>query len=95
MSQKVSNGLLVSSVDPLYPPDANRTHVTGTVVLQALIGKDGHIEKLRPISGPDELMSAAIAAVKQWVYRPFVIQGKAVEVDTQLTFNFKLTDVMP
>ncbi len=89
-SQKVTNNLLISSVAPIYPPDAKRRHLTGTVVLQVVIGKDGRIAKIKQISGPDELASAAMTAVQQWVYRPFMLQGKPLEVDTQLTFNFNI-----
>ncbi len=90
VSQGVSEGLLLRQIAPVYPPLARRNHVQGTVVLHALIGKDGRIENLTPVSGPKELIPAAVGAVEQWTYKPYMLMGQPVEVDTQITVNFAL-----
>jgi Gram-negative bacterial TonB protein C-terminal len=63
----------------------------GAVVLDAVIGVDGKITELRPISGPAELIPATVSAVKHWEYRPYVLSGKPSEVDTEITVNFTLS----
>jgi len=90
IGQAVSEGLLLHSVRPVYPPIARNSGVQGTVVLQAVIGKDGRIERLRALSGPDSLRQAAIDAVQQWRYKPYLLNNEPVEVDTQITVNFQL-----
>jgi len=90
ISSAVAQGNLVKSVAPDYPIYAKETGVSGTVVLQAQIGKDGKISNLRAISGPDILREAAINAVKQWVYRPYLLNGEPVSVDTQINVVFNL-----
>ena len=90
VSQGVSEGLLIRQIAPVYPPIARRNHVQGTVVLHALIGQDGRIENLTPVSGPKELIPAAVGAVEQWTYKPYLLMGQPVEVDTQVTVNFVL-----
>ena len=90
VSQGVSEGLLVHQVRPTYPPLARAARIQGSVVLQAVIGKDGAIQNLRLISGHPMLAPAAIDAVKQWRYKPYFLNGEPVEVDTQITVNFTL-----
>ena len=90
VSQGVSEGLLIRKIAPVYPPVAKANRIQGTVVLRAVIGKDGRIADLRPISGPQELIQAAMGAVQQWQYKPYMLQEKPVEVDTQITINFQL-----
>ena len=90
ISQGVSKGLLLHKVQPIYPYEAMRNHVEGTVLLRAVIDKNGRISSLEPISGPKELTTAAIGAVEQWRYRPYLLQGEPVEVETQITVNFQL-----
>lgn len=90
VSQGVSEGLLVHQVRPSYPPLARAARIQGSVVLQAVIGKDGAIQNLRLISGHPMLAPAAIEAVKQWRYKPYFLNGEPVEVDTQITVNFTL-----
>jgi len=60
-------------------------------VLRAVIGKDGLIKDLRVISGPEELISPSVRAVRQWVYRPYLLKGEPVEVDTQVSVNYALS----
>lgn len=90
VSQGVSEGLLVHQVRPVYPPLARAARIQGSVVLQAVIGKDGAIQNLRLVSGHPMLAPAAIDAVKQWKYKPYFLNGEPVEVDTQITVNFTL-----
>lgn len=83
-------GLLEYRVQPVYPPEARREGIQGTVVLRAVISKEGLIEGLQLISGPNELAPAAIDAVKQWRYRPYLLMGNPVKVDTEIQVNFQL-----
>jgi TonB family protein len=86
----ISTGLLIHRVQPAYPPEAKAYHIQGAVILQAVIGKDGRIENLEAISGPQELRQAAMGAVQQWIYEPYMLNGEPVAVYTQVTVNFKL-----
>jgi periplasmic protein TonB len=90
VSQGVSQGLLVHKVTPQYPPLAQQARIQGTVVLQALIGKDGTIQNLHVISGHPMLTNAALAAVKEWQYKPYYLNGEPVEVETTINVNFTL-----
>jgi len=83
-------GSLIRRIQPIYPPIARTGHIQGPVVLAAVIGKDGTIENLRLMSGHPMLVPAAIAAVSQWRYRPYILNGEAIEVETQITVNFIL-----
>lgn len=89
-TSKLLEGNLIHKVQPVYPPLARTARVQGSVVLAALISKDGTIENLRLLSGHPMLSSAAIDAVKQWRYKPFVLNGDAIEVETQIVVNFNL-----
>jgi periplasmic protein TonB len=90
VSSGVAQGMLVRQVKPQYPPLALQARIQGTVVLQAVIGKDGSVEELHAVSGPPLLIGAAIAAVRQWLYRPYYLNGEPVAVDTQINVNFTL-----
>jgi protein TonB len=90
VSQGVSQGLLVRRVQPNYPPLARQARISGTVVLRAVISKDGSIENLTLVSGHPMLAPAAIDAVKQWKYKPYLLNGEPVEVDTEVQVNFTL-----
>jgi periplasmic protein TonB len=81
---------LINKVQPEYPPIAQAAHVSGTVVLRAVISKNGSIEQLQFVSGPPLLMKAAMDAVKQWHYRPTVLNGEPVEVETTVDVVFAL-----
>jgi TonB family protein len=91
VSQKVSMGLLVHRVLPVYPPLARQAHVQGTVVLEADISSEGTVETLKATSGHPMLIPAAIEAAKQWRYKPFVLDGSPVAVKTQIIVNFTLS----
>jgi periplasmic protein TonB len=86
----MSEGDLVRKVLPAYPPLARAARIEGTVVLQAMISKQGIIENLRVVTGHPMLVPAAIEAVRQWRYRPYVLNNAPVEVETQITVNFLL-----
>jgi periplasmic protein TonB len=86
----MSEGDLIRKVQPIYPPLARSARIQGTVVLQAVISKQGTIENLRLLSGHPMLAPAAIDAVRQWRYRAYILNGEAVEVETQITVNFSL-----
>jgi protein TonB len=90
VSQGVSAGLLVRKVNPNYPPLARQARIQGQVVLRAVISKDGSIENLSLVSGHPMLAPAAIDAVKQWRYKPYLLNGEPVEVDTEVLVNFTL-----
>jgi TonB family protein len=90
ISSGVAEGLLVKQVPPDYPPIARAARVQGTVVLQAIISKDGHITNLHVISGPAMLQQAALDAVKQWTYKPYLLYGQSVEVQTTVNVIFTL-----
>lgn len=90
VSSGVQSGLLVRKVQPTYPPLARQARIQGTVVLQAQISKSGDIENLQLISGHPMLAPAAIEAVKQWKYKPYLLNGEPVEVETTVQVNFSL-----
>jgi TonB family protein len=92
VSAGVSQGLLVSKVPPEYPPDARDQRVQGTVILSVKIDKEGNVFNVELVSGHPMLAPAAIEAVRQWKYRPYVLNGEAVEVDTEVRVNFTLVD---
>jgi len=87
---RIMEGNLIFRVQPEYPTIARLAHIQGAVVLQALISKEGTIENLQAVSGPPLLMKAALEAVQQWRYRPYLLNGEPVEVETQVTVNFIL-----
>ncbi len=91
ISQGVAQGLIISKVAPIYPPEARSARIQGTVVMRALINKTGDVVSLDLISGHPLLAPAALDAVKQWKYRPYLLNGNAVDVETQITVNFTLS----
>jgi protein TonB len=90
VSGGVSQGFLIQQVRPAYPALAIAARVQGPVVLNALISRGGTIENLRAVSGHPMLAQAALEAVRQWRYRPYLLNGEPVEVETQITVNFTL-----
>ncbi len=89
--QEVSRELLITKVLPVYPPLARQAHVQGTVILNADISKDGAVESLKEVSGHPMLIPAAIDAVKQWRYKPYLLNGEPVAMTTQVVVNFTLS----
>jgi protein TonB len=91
VSTGVATGLLIRKVTPTYPQLAKQARIQGSVVLQAEISKDGTIQNLQLISGHPMLAPAAIEAVKQWRYKPYLLNGEPVAVETQVVVNFSLS----
>ena len=91
ISDEVSRALCTTKIAPVYPPIARQARVQGDVILKAVIGKSGDVLNLQFISGPPMLAQAAIRAVKQWKYEPYLLNGTPVEVETQVTVSFRLT----
>ncbi len=85
----MDEGMLINRVVPEYPAMAVHSNVQGEVKLHAIIARDGTIQSLSIISGHPMLTRAALDAVQQWRYRPYVLNGEPVEVDTYITVNFK------
>ncbi len=90
ISSGVAQALIQSKVPPVYPVDAKAAGITGTVVLDAVIGTTGAVEQLKVISGPAELQQASLDAVRQWQYQPYLLNGQPVEVQTQVNIIFTL-----
>jgi protein TonB len=86
----VQSAMLVRQVQPVYPQIARTAHISGTVVLHAIIAKDGTIQELQYVSGPPLLMRAAMDAVREWRYKPTLLNGEPVEVDTTISVVFTL-----
>jgi protein TonB len=87
----VQSANLVTKVTPAYPPEAKEARIQGTVRFDAVIGKDGAIQSLTLVSGHPLLVPAATDAVKQWVYKPTLLNGQPTEVQTQIDVNFTLS----
>ena len=90
LSEPIVEAQLVSRIEPRYPPLALQVKQSGTVVLHAIISRDGHITALEVVSGSPFFMQAALDAVRQWRYRPTMLNGEPVEVDTTITVIFQL-----
>jgi len=89
---KMAPGDLIHRVQPTYPQIAKITHIEGTVTLTAIISRAGEIESLHVVSGNPFLAQAALDAVQRWRYRPYILNGEPVEVETQITVNFRLSN---
>lgn len=85
---QLAEGQLLNRVEPVYPHIAAISGIQGQVKLHAIIGRDGRIQSLSAVSGHPLLVRAALEAVEQWRYRPYVLNGEAVEVETLITVNF-------
>jgi periplasmic protein TonB len=88
VSQGVMRALIIKSVEPVYPAEAKKKHVEGNVVIQFIVSKTGEPSALRLISGDELLAPAAMDALRQWRYKPYVLNGQPIEVETQSTFIF-------
>jgi periplasmic protein TonB len=91
VAARVAEANLIHDVTPQYPTEAGRARLEGAVVLMAVIGKDGGVRDVRVESGLPILAQAAIDAVKQWRYKPYLVDGEPVEVDSRITINFTLS----
>jgi TonB family protein len=92
VNAKADSLVIVSKVQPVYPAEAKKNKVSGSVILAAIIGKDGTVERLRVVSGPSALQHAAIEAVKQWRYQPFLLNGNPIVVKSNITVTFTLAE---
>ncbi len=92
ISAGVMAGQVTNRVNPVYPPEAKTAGIEGTVILHAIISKEGTVESLTVVSGPGELAGSAIDAVKQWTYKPYLLNGEPTAVETTITVNFKLAN---
>ena len=90
IASRIAESNLIHDVAPTYPPEAGRARIEGTVVLLAVIAKDGTVQDVRVESGLPVLAQAAIDAVKQWRYKPYLLNGEPIEVASQITINFIL-----
>jgi protein TonB len=86
----VQAALVVREVEPNYPPLAKQARISGTVVMNAIIGRDGSVQDLKLVSGNPLLVESAMQAVRQWVYKPTFLNGKPVEVGTEIDIHFHL-----
>jgi TonB family protein len=83
-------GQLVNLVEPVYPPDAQKNHVEGTVKLHATISTDGAIKDLKTLGGPTSLIPAALTAVREWRYNPTLLNGQPIETQEDISLVFRL-----
>ena len=90
VSQGISQGLIIKKIAPSYPSAALRLRMEGSVQLLATVSKKGDISAVKVLSGDPSLAKAAMDAVKQWKYKPYLLDGTPVEIQTQVTVNFKL-----
>jgi TonB family protein len=90
VSADVMAGNLLTKVTPEYPLAAKKARVQGTVVLRAVIGKDGNVKNLRVVSGPQELQQSSLDAVRQWIYKPYLLNGDKTEVITTVNVVYSL-----
>ena len=90
ISQGVSEGMIVKKVQPVYPAQARQMRLEGKIELQANISQSGSITGIKQLSGDPILGRAAIDAVRQWKYKPYYLNGEPIEIQTQITVNFKL-----
>lgn len=81
---------IIHMVKPVYPREAKEKGIHGIVNLSVLVGKDGHVKKIRVESGPPILVKASVVAIRQWVYEKTFFRGKPVEFETSVTFYFEL-----
>jgi TonB family protein len=95
VSESIVQGLMIKKVAPVYPPLARQARIQGTVVLKVQISKSGDVVNLQLVSGHPMLAPSAIEAVKQWKYKPYLLNGDPVEVETTVTVNFSLADKPP
>src|SRR5215469_13620483 len=92
LKPELAEGLLADRVEPEYPDAARRAHIQGSVTLETLIGANGRVQQVTPVSGNPQLAGAAVNAVRQWRYKPFTVDGHKVPIRTQVTVTFMLAN---
>ncbi len=90
LSPEVAEGSLLYRVEPDYPEEARQRQMQGSVVLDVRMGRDGAVQTVNPVSGQGLLADAAIAAVKQWRFKPRMVKGQPAEMQTKVILNFRL-----
>lgn len=85
---EIMENLITHKIDPIYPENARQANLQGSVVLDTVIGTDGNVVELHPVSGPGELATAAVDAVKWWRFQPYRVNGRAVPVETRIAIDF-------
>jgi periplasmic protein TonB len=90
ISQGVSRGLLIKTVQPVYPQTAIEMRIEGAVQILATVSKNGDISEAKVLGGDQQLAQAALTAVKKWKYKPYLLNGEPVDIQTEITVNFKL-----
>ena len=88
ISSGVAEGLIRHKVDPVYPQKARENHITGDVLLKAVIDRQGNITNIELVRGDPILAESAIKAVKQWKYRPYILNGEAIEAETTVKIQY-------
>lgn len=94
-SDSIMQSLIIKKVAPVYPPLGRQARIQGMVILKVQISKTGDVESIQLVSGHPILAPSAIEAVKQWKYKPYLLNGEPVEVETNVTVNFTLPDKLP
>ena len=89
VSEGVSEGSLVHKVKPEYPPEAKKKHIKGDVILRINIDTQGNVTGASLVKGEPAFAVAAMDAVKQWKYKPYLLNGEPIEVETTATVKFK------
>ena len=88
VSQGTTGGVLVRKVQPVYPPEARRLRMTGSVVIDAIVSVEGQVDDLKLVSGDPLLSAAAMDAVRKWRYSPYLLNGKPIQRQTRITISF-------
>jgi protein TonB len=90
-SSNLKQAVLLKKVEPQYPAAARQSGIQGAVIIQAIIDREGSVSEIEVLSGPLSLRNAAVEAVRQWRYQPYVLNGLAVDAEITITVNFTLT----
>ena len=88
ISSGVANSLIRHKVDPIYPREARKNNITGDVLLRIIIGRQGNVTNLEVIQGDPILVESAVKAVKQWKYRPYILNGEAIEAESVIKIQY-------
>ena len=88
ISQGTSGGVLLHKVQPVYPVEARRMHMAGSVVIDAVVNVEGQVDDLKLVSGEPLLSAAAMDAVRKWQYSPYLLNGKPIPRQTRITISF-------
>lgn len=91
IGEKFAQQLIVRKVQPEYPEEARKQHVEGAVILKVTANKIGDVVDVQPLKGDPLLVPSAVAAVKQWKYRPYLLNGEPMAFETQVTVSFSLS----